>query len=222
MKMNKQRNLPGPHFNTNKQFLNSIIDDPSISKDIIKLKQKWHIPLSGFSDKEKEMQKWNKKVTGKAAILFSFRMDVKQLLEEHDIPPQWNETISNYLMYGRKMVPLSEVLGIEIVDGRSGEKELLIRCTANVRIRDIKSVWGMIQKMQRRMPNFGHKTRPKKDKNLYRDKLILKMASQGKTIPEISESMCKRFLQFDLTEDGIRQVIKRSKRTPIVSNKNRA
>lgn len=194
-----------PHYATNKQFFDSLLDNRFTEKDIAGLRKKW-----------------NKKTTSKISTFVSFNNEVKQLLKKYNIPLQWSETLVNYLMYGKKLIPLNEVLGVEIVDGRSGNKELVIRCTANTRIRDIKSAWGIVQTMQKRMFNFNHKTRPKSDKNRYRDKIILKMASRGKTVPEISKYMCERFLNFDLTEDGIRQVIKRNKQTFIVFNKNRA
>ena len=194
-----------PHYATNKQFFDSILDNSSITKDIANLRKKW-----------------NKKTTSKISTFVSFNNEVKQILKKYNIPLQWSETLVNYLMYGKKLIPLNEVLGIEIVDGQSDAKELIIRCTANTRLRDIKAVWRLVQKMQRRMPKFDHKTRPKKDENLIRDKFVMKLSSQGKKVREIADILAEKSVNDVLTEDAIRQIIKRNTKILIGLNKNQA
>jgi len=208
-----------------------LIIQPEFISDIVKLRNKWHLPKKGLSSYEAlcEWEKWfdeenskyqtidypkfsqqhkkdsnypNKlKVFSENAPNNKLRQDLSGLIKKFKLSPLWIEGLRGYLLRGFMPIPAGIIVEHSI-DPETDIPILKLVLQEDTSIKDIMSIWSEIKKYQEQLPYWREgKSQPMP--NFERNKRAYELKQDGMKVKEIAEQLHKELnTDFDYSQIG--------------------
>jgi hypothetical protein len=194
-----------------------LIIQPKFREDVAKLRDKWNIPLNGFSSVE-DYDKWQRSFgeqnwnyqkieyrkfrqqhrseSNYAVKLkyFSdkspnnlFQQDLAGLVKKHKLSPFWVQGLRGYLL--RNAIPLPAGVVIEkSFDPITKLPVLKLVLQEDTSIKDITSIWEQVKKYQEQLP-YWRQQKSQPILNLERNKKAYELKESGKSYNDIANEL---------------------------------
>lgn len=208
-----------------------LIIQPKFINDIVKLRNKWHLPEEGLSSYEVlcEWEKWfneenlkyqtidypkfskqhkndsdystKLKIFSKNAPSNRFHQDLFGLAKKFKLSPLWIEGLRAYLVRGFMPIPAGVIVEHSI-DFETGMPTLKLILQEDTSIKDVVSIWSEIKKYQQRLPYWREgKSQPMP--YFERNKRAYELKQGGMKAKEIAAQLHKEFsTDYDYSQIG--------------------
>lgn len=155
-----------------------LVMNGSFKNDVELLRNKWGMSNEINPDKIMDNLLWNE----------NFYFDVLLFMKKYKLEKNWEDWVYSYLIYDDETAFNPE--GAIILETKN--KEFSIRVYNSTNLNEVRKAFKVIKELQGQ-----DKKRLRLSKNLNRDKEILKLSEEGKTIKEISSIMIKKGKEVD-------------------------
>ncbi len=156
-----------------------------------------------FKQRQKDLRKLDAK-----SPLHKYRSQLDKIRVKLDLSIFWTDFIEAYLLFNDINAPLANTRAEFSSYQRGEEPHIVIRVWEHTKLRDVESIWPLVEFHQKKLPGYKQRYKKKDLEIIERDKLVLQKYKEGLSTLEIIKAVEDKFLTEDRLEKDFEEVEK--------------